>query len=108
MKKESLHFKIDGYNIADLSRMDLLYLNKWIDQRDEYSTTSSPDRRRELEDEGRFSSSVAIGTGAVSIAAVTTGAVLYWWWNIREEKPVAVVPVILPGGAGAAMAVKIR
>ena len=88
--------------------VSLVFLNRWMNQRDEYRTSSSPDRRSELEDEGKLSSSVAIGTGVVSVAAITTGVVLYWWWNLHEEKPVAVVPVILPRGAGAAVAVKIR
>ncbi len=30
LKKESLHFKIGGFNIADLSNMDLIRLNEWF------------------------------------------------------------------------------
>ncbi len=32
LKKESLHFKIEGKTISDLSKMDLVYLNKWINK----------------------------------------------------------------------------
>lgn len=35
LKKESLHFKIDGKTISDLSEMDLITLNKWINQIEE-------------------------------------------------------------------------
>lgn len=34
LKKESLYFKIDGKNIADLSQMDIGQLAKWFDQVD--------------------------------------------------------------------------
>jgi len=30
LKKESLHFKIDGKNITDVANMDIVSLNKWI------------------------------------------------------------------------------
>ena len=31
LKKESLHFKIDGKNIAELAEMDIQQLNEWLD-----------------------------------------------------------------------------
>jgi len=35
LKKESLHFKIDGKNIAELSNLDILELKKWFEKLEE-------------------------------------------------------------------------
>lgn len=35
LKKESLHFKVDNKNIAELSRMDILQLKSWFDRLEE-------------------------------------------------------------------------
>jgi excinuclease ABC subunit A len=32
LKKESLHFKIDGMSIADVSRIDLVTISKWVNE----------------------------------------------------------------------------
>jgi excinuclease ABC subunit A len=35
LKKESLHFKIDGYSIADIARLDLVTVSRWIQELEE-------------------------------------------------------------------------
>ncbi len=44
LKKESLHFKIDGKNISELARMDIVELNNWLDGIEERMS----DRQRKI------------------------------------------------------------
>ncbi|MBN1601696.1 MAG: hypothetical protein JW915_08810 [Chitinispirillaceae bacterium] len=88
--------------------VSLVYLSKWTGLRDEYRATADPAKARKLEQDAEFPSYVAIGSGAVSIAAVATGAVLYWWWNMRKEQPMTLTPVILPDRTGAMITITLR
>ncbi len=88
--------------------VSLVFLSKWANLREEYRETADPAKARKLEHDAKLPSQAAIGTGAVSIAAMATGAALYRWWNMREGKPVAITPVILPGRTGAMITITLR
>lgn len=88
--------------------VSLVYIGKWFDLHDSFIKETDPDRRKDIEEEGKLSSQVAIGTGVFSIAAITTGAVLFWWWNFRENNSAEVLPLIVPGGGGITVTVNIR
>ena len=97
---------IGGIGVAS-GVVSLVFLNKWMNQQDEYRTVIDPARRAELVNSGKRSSQIAGGSGGFSIAAISAGAMLFWWWNRREEKSAALAPIIVPGGCGALVAIKI-
>lgn len=88
--------------------VSLIYTGKWFDLRDEFRIETNPNRRENIEDDGKRSSQIAAGTGAFSITAITTSAVLLWWWNFREENSAQVLPLIVPGGGGVTVSVNIK
>jgi excinuclease ABC subunit A len=58
LKKESLHFRVDGKNIGELAQLDLLELDEWLDdlnkRRDERKRVIARDIIRELKSRLRF------------------------------------------------------
>jgi len=98
---------VGGTGVA-CGAVSLVFLSKWMDQRNKYREASDRDKARELRDDGKLPSQIAINTGAVSMVAISAGAVLYCWWNKQEKKPVAITPIILPGCTGAAVTVTLR
>ena len=87
--------------------VSLVYIGKWFDLRDNFLRETEPERRKDIEDDGKRLSQIAAGTGTFSIAAITTGVVLFWRWNFREDTGAEVLPLIVPGGGGFAVTVNV-
>lgn len=88
--------------------VSLVFLGKWNDLRDEYHKEANPSKRDNIKNDGKRFSQIAAGTGAFSIAAIATGAVLFWNWNLREKKSAEVIPLFVPGAVGVAVSVNLR
>jgi hypothetical protein len=94
---------IGGTGIV-LGGVSLAFLYQWLDGKNEYDLTTNVDDLDKLSDRGKVSSAIAIPTGAVSVAAITAGVVLYLWQH--PEKRVAVTPFISPTTTGAILVVR--
>lgn len=88
--------------------VSLLLLSKWVDMRRDYRKEPDPDKAVEIKHDAKQPSYAAIGTGVVSLTAIASGAALYWWWNLREVKPVTITPVLQPDRAGAMLTITLR
>jgi hypothetical protein len=85
--------------------VSLYFLKEWLDGKDEYNATVYTKERERLGDEGKVSSAISISTGALSVAAITTGVILYLRNNPTKGK-VAVAPQFSPFSAGVVVLVK--
>lgn len=102
--KKGIPVIIAGTGVAS-GVVSLVFLSKWANLRKKYSVTADPVKASEINNDAEVQAYTAIGAGTFSIAAIATGAVLYWRLNRHEEKKVTIAPVILPGYTGAVITV---
>ena len=105
-EKKGVPVIIGGTGIAS-GVVSMVFLNKWLNLQDEWRITTDADERKKLEEDGKQSSQISGGSGGYSIAAITTGVILFWVWNRENTHRTAVMPIITPGNIGAMLSINL-
>lgn len=99
LRRKEVPYILGGVGIV-CGGVSLVFLKRWFDGNDAYNATTDLKEQEQLSDDGKVFSTISIAAGALSVAAITTGVVLYVW-NNSSRKKVSVIPLILPGVTGA-------